>query len=90
MDGCRLRAELAKPPKKRGSILTAESEAVDQDAVDWLVGARGVWDVVQVTVRVWCLEVDRWRDRACLNRLDGGEDGNGAGAAQEVADHALW
>ena len=70
--------------------MAAESEAIDQDAVNGLVGARGVWDVVQVAVGVWRLEVDRWRDSPCLNRLDGCEASNGASAAQEVADHALW
>ena len=70
--------------------MAAESEAVDQNSVDWLVGARGVRDVVQVAVGVWCLQIDRWRNRSCFNRLDSGEAGNGTCAAEKVADHALW
>ena len=90
LDGYRLRAELAQLPEERRGVLAAKAEAVDEDAVDWLVRARGIRDVVQVAVGVWCLQVDRWRNRSCFNGLDGGEAGNGAGATQEVADHALW
>ena len=46
--------------------------------------------VVEVALWVWCVEVDRWWHGARLDRLDGGESGNGARATQEVADHALW
>ena len=46
---------LAKFPKERRRVLATEAEAVDEDAVDCLVGACGVRDVVQVTVGVWRL-----------------------------------
>ena len=52
---CFVEATLAKFPKEGRGVLAAESESVDQDAVDWLAGACGVRDVVQVAVRVWCL-----------------------------------
>ena len=87
---CFVEATLAKFPKEGRGVLATEAEAVDEDAINRLVGACGVWDVVQVAVGVWRLKIDRGRNRSCLNRLDRGEAGNSAGASQQVADHALW
>ena len=69
-------------------VVTAESETVAHRVSDLpLLG--DVWRIVQIAIRIWSIQIDRWWNHAVLNRLDAKNQFQSAAGSQRVANLAL-
>lgn len=77
---------VSERPEHDGRVLPAKTEIVAEDGPN-PAGARSIRHVIQITVGIRILEIDRGRDHLSLNRLHAYDRLDATGGAEQVTGH---